>query len=154
MRLALVAVVAALAAPASAQILDDLGGRRAAICAADLLDALTESRPADPPTMHVGLATWFMGCTYYLPPAIGPILNAMQADIDTIYRHRGETPGGELEDVSAKHRWALCRGWWAVYASIYRGLIPEFGDGIVGDLPTPEEYSEACERWVRGRAGR
>ena len=144
-RFAFVALVLALAAPASAQIYDDLGGRRAAVCAADLLDALTESQPTDSPTFHVGLATWFMGCTYYLPPAVGPVLSTMRSDIDTIYRHRAEG-----EDVSGRHRSVVCLSWWAIYASTYRGLIPEFGDGIVGDLPTPEEYSDACGRWVNG----
>ena len=147
MRLALVVValvlVALLGAPASAQIQDDLGGRRAAVCAADVLDYLTESQPPYTPTFHVGLATWFMGCTYFLPPSVGPILSTMRADIETIHRHRAEG-----EDVSGRHRTVVCRTWWAIYSSTYNGLIPEYGSGVVGDLPTPEAYWDACERWL------
>ena len=149
MRLALVVValvlVALLGAPASAQIQDDLGGRRAAVCAADVLDALTESQHPYTPTFHVGLATWFMGCTYFLPPSVGPILSTMRADIETIHRHRAEG-----EDVSGRHRTVVCRTWWAIYSSTYNGLIPEYGSGVVGDLTTPDAYWDACERWVVG----
>ena len=113
------ALVALLSTPASAQIQDDLGGRRAAVCAADVLDYLTESQPPYTPIFHVGLATWFMGCTYYLPPAVGPILSTMRADIETIFQHRGEE-----EDVSGSHRKVVCLSWWAIYSSTYNGLIP------------------------------
>ena len=138
------ALAAPLSTPASTQIEDDLGGRRAAECAAGVLDWLTESQPPYPPTFHVGWATWFMGCTYYLPPAVGPILSTMRADIETIYRHQAEG-----EDVSGSHRSVVCRTWWAIYSSTYNGLIPEYGSGIVGDLPTPDEYWDACQRWVQ-----
>ena len=59
MRLALVVVALVLVAlaPASAQIQDDLGGRRAAVCAARVLDALTESQDPYTPIFHVGWAT-------------------------------------------------------------------------------------------------
>ena len=143
------ALVAPLSTPASTQIEDDLGGRRAALCAADVLDALTESQSAYTPTFHVGLATWFMGCTYYLPPSVGPILSTMRADIETIHRHREELP-----DVEGRHRSVVCRTWWAIYSSTYNGLIPEYGSGIVGDLPTPDAYWAACERWVNGGSAR
>ena len=141
-------VVASLlgASTAVAQIHDDLGGRQAAVCAADVLDALTESQRPYNPTFHVGLATWFMGCTYYLPPAVGPVLSMMRADLDTIIRHQAAG-----EDISAPHRAVVCRSWWAIYSSTYRGLIPQFGSGIVADLPTPDEYWAACEAWAEGR---
>ena len=147
MRLASVVVVLALtlAAPAAAQIQDDLAGRDAAVCAADVLDYLTESQRPYSPAFHVGLATWFMGCTYYLPPAVGPVLDTMRADMETIYRHQAEG-----EDISAPHRTVVCRTWWAIYSSTYRGLIPKFGNAIVADLPTPDEYWTACDRWVSG----
>ena len=153
MQLALVVValvlVALLGAPASAQIQDDLGGRRAAVCAADVLDALTESQHPYTPTFHVGWATWFMGCTYFLPPSVGPILSTMRADIETIHRHRAEG-----EDVSGRHRRVVCLTWWAIYSSTYNGLIPNYGSGVVGDLQTPDAYWDACERWVGAGAGR
>ena len=148
-RVLALALVLVAPLPASAQIDDDLGGRRAAVCAADVLDALTESQHPYSPIFHIGYATWFMGCTYYLPPSVGPILSTMRADIEAIYRYREELP-----DAEGRHRSAVCLSWWAIYSSTYNGLIPKYGSGIVGDLPTPDEYWAACERWLDAGAGR
>ena len=87
-----------------------------------------------------------MGCTYMvLPPSVGTVdpEHQCEADIETIHRHRAEG-----EDVSGRHRTVVCRTWWAIYSSTYNGLIPEYGSGVVGDLPTPEAYWDACERWL------
>ena len=135
-----------LSAPASAQIQDDLGGRLAAICAADVLDYLTESQRPYSPVFHIGLVTYFMGCTYYIPPSVGPILSTMQADIGTIQRYWEDLP-----DAEQRHLAAVCYSWWAIYSSTYNGLIPQYGSDIVGGLPTPDHYATACEDWANGR---
>ena len=139
-----VALVLAVAAPTAAQ---DLAGRQAALCADRLLGFLTEQpqRPYNP-TFHVGLATWFMGCTYYLPPAVGPILDTMRADIETIDRHREDLP-----DASELHRGVVCGSWLAIYSSTYQWLLYEYGSDIVGDLPAPDARAADCQRWAEGR---
>ena len=129
---------------------DDLGGRQALVCANRLLEYLTDlpQQPHDP-TLEVGLAVWFMGCTYYLPPAVGPVLNAMQADIEAIYRHRDELPPGW--DIAKAHRSVVCGAWAAIYSNTYYGLLPEYGSAPVADLPTPDEQAAACAAWVEGQ---
>ena len=96
--------------PASAQIQDDLADA-APRCVRLMCWTLTESQYPYTPTFHVGLATWFKGCTYFLPPSVGPILSTMRADIETIHRHRAEG-----EDVSGRHRTVVCD-----VAAIYAG---------------------------------
>ena len=153
MRIALVVVALTLATPFSALAsADDLGGRQALLCANDLLEFLTElDQIPHTPTFHVGLATWFMGCTRYHPPAVGPVLSIMRTDIETLYRYQEELP-----DVHERHRAVVCRSWSAIYSSTYGWLLYEYGSDLVGDLPTPDVHQTACETWASGstRGGR
>ncbi len=147
MRLAaagVVALVLALPPPAAA---DDIGGRMALSCADRLLTWLTDQPPPSSPTFHIGLATWFMGCAFWLPPTAGPILDTMRADIETIDRYREEMADG----AAKSHRAVVCNSWAAIYSSTYLGLIPEYGSDAVAGLPEPETHQTACERWVEGR---
>ena len=149
MRLAtagIVALVLALPPPAAA---DDLGGRQALQCADRVLEWLM-GQPTRPhnPTVHVGLGAWFMGCSYYLPPVVGPILNGMRADLESIVRHREELP--RATDADGLYRYLVCGAWAAIYSNTYYSLIPGYGSDIVGGLPEPDTHTAACNRWVEG----
>ena len=141
-----VVVVLALPPPASAVQEPPLPERLPVLCANNLLEWLTD-QPQHPydPTFHVGLATWFMGCTYNLPPSVGPILNAMRADIETIDRHREA-----LRDAEARHRGIVCLSWAAIYSSTYALTLYEYGSGPLYGLPTPDVHESACDTWVSG----
>ena len=134
---------ALLAAPAVA---DDLGGRQALQCADRVLEWLTEQPQR--PNLHVGLGTWFMGCSYYLPPVVGPILNELRADLDAIERQWEAQPDVDPDEIS---RYLICGAWTAIYSNTYYGLIPEYGSDAVGGLPEPDVHATACERWVEGQ---
>ena len=140
-------VVGALAGPAAAQG-PDLAGRQAMLCADDVLAYLTDQpHGAYSPVFHLGLARYFLGCTYPpLPPSVGPILSTMQADIDTIQRYRDELP-----DAPRHHREAVCYSWWAIYSSTYQWLLYEYGSDIIHGLPEPDTHAAACGTWAEGR---
>lgn len=148
-RFALVAVVALVfGAPLGAQepIPPEI---RPALCADWLLGQVTESRTPYTPYLHLGLATRFLGCAYRLPPFVGPVLDAMQADIDLVDRYREQLG----ESAPELHRHVVCSSWVAVYAGIYEWTLYEYGsDAIDGyRLPEPAVHADACERWVEGR---
>lgn len=149
MRFVAVVVVAVVcAAPADAQG-PDLAGKEALLCADAVLEWLTE-QPQEPyiPTFHLGLARYFLGCTYPpLPPSIGPILDTMRADIEAIHRHQ-EALAEAAADVGKLHREAVCYSWWAIYSSTYQWLLYEYGSGVLAGLPEPTAHATECERWV------
>lgn len=131
----------ALAAPASAQ-----QEGRAAECANEVLEALVGLNPnPSVPVFHVGYAVWFLGCSPYVPPAAVPILDALQDDINTLYRFREELP-----DLNQYLRRMTCGAWWSIYRNEYEWARYEYGDIVVADLPTPEARSADCDRWVDG----
>lgn len=150
MRLAAVGIVALVLVLPPPSAADDLGGRQALQCADRVLEFLTEQPPRPPnPTAHVGLGAWFMGCSYHLPPAVGPILNGMRADLEAIDRHREALPSGVNAD--GLYRYLVCGAWVAIYSNTYYSLIPEYGSDIVGGLPEPDAHAAGCNRWVEGR---